>query len=657
MTTDRFDKLWGYFFGLYERIFDEGNSYDDSIAVISLIIKNFWDANYENKLSENPNTLEKLVFNYYKQNKLDKFKDISYDYWSKVLDSLILRWGDKAPAEKKRTDPTASVIMQEFAYQLKGIGNNELNFIDPAIGTGSLLKGLIGNIIGQDIDFRLRSVAEANLSLKNTYDVKISTGDSLDINNDIFKQKGIFIFDPPFGKKQKKPSSWEGLETNQILGTETRENSNTEIIFLVNFLLFAEEGSYFVCKMPENFLTIRDKEIDVLRKYLIEKNLLCVVKNPEDSFVTLVGTKSNELKPFIVLVRLNSKLVKDNRIEEIANHIIEESNTDDMVGFLEKIISPNLFSLQNRGKLINETKGNIIELPSVAYAGKSYDHPIVYYNKIARDELEIIKYMQSIKDKFIELKLNQVLEIEEIPLEEDIPEGVEPVLTTQESVIKEETKEELLGDIYRVQHWFNKEENSNNPIAEALAEVYPFLTSIEGEVNKHETHLYLKNRYIARNKYKTFFNYLKKIYEDNRACYLFYDIEPVDPDLEESTKNIIRVDLKEEGDSEPIEIDYREFIMPKNFQRANEISIPFSLLSEKQQEIYTKLCSYWFDYKSFKVKEFEKYADAELYLAFKTMYELGLIINLNENNIYIESYSEIYDEYRPFHPLIEEDFR
>ena len=66
MTTDRFDKLWGYFFGLYERIFDEGNSYDDSIAVISLIIKNFWDANYENKLSENPNTLEKLVFNYYK---------------------------------------------------------------------------------------------------------------------------------------------------------------------------------------------------------------------------------------------------------------------------------------------------------------------------------------------------------------------------------------------------------------------------------------------------------------------------------------------------------------------------------------------------------------------------------------------------------------
>ncbi len=97
--------------------------------------------------------------------------------------------------------------------------------------------------------------------------------------------------------------------------------------------------------------------------------------------------------------------------------------------------------------------------------------------------------------------------------------------------------------------------------------------------------------------------------------------------------------------------------MPKNFQKDNEISIPFSLLSEKQQDIYTKLCSYWFDYKSFNVKEFEKYADAELYLAFKTMHELGLIINLNENNTYIESYSEIYDEYRPLHPLIEEDFR
>lgn len=641
MAGDASQKLQTFLLHQYEYFYRQGYTYDESISIISLIIQYLYDFNSIKSLNFENSTLLKAARDYSegKNWRLQYRFNNKKDAWETEFKELITVWQMQVPKDKLITDEFTATIMRSFASELMAEGP----FIDITVGTGRLLQGL-KNIYGQDIDFKLRAIAETYLCLHNGEHIKLKTNDSIeDVYNDTYSHKGVYIFDPPIGKRQKKPNNWSSLNASKILGNSDRTTNNTEIIILVNFLLKAPIEAHFICKFSSSFLTTRDKESDELRKYLIENNLLCVIKNP-DGFITLVGSNDTKKKEHIVALNLNKKTIQDNRMEEIANLIINESNIDDLVGFLEKIINRQSFIIYERKSLINELKGNIINFPATAFEEKTYENPIVYFNQLIKNEKKIIIKLQEIKDHFIELGLNKVMSIEDISIVGDIPKEIEPQLIAKE---KEEDKkietspDSSVEDIY----WFLNKKNSENPVSEALSEIYPNLTELND--NMQQGVLFLKQTYIDRDKYKTFFNYLKITFDDRRVD-LFSNI-----DIDEGMRNIIQVNIKQNIGVLSSKKVYHEFIMPVNFQKQGEISIPLSLLSKKQQEIYINLCAYWFDYKAFNLNNFDKYTNSELFLAFNTMYELGLIVHLNGNNNYIE----LYDEYRPFHPLIEEDFR
>jgi len=254
---------------------------------------------------------------------------------------LIKKVEEQLSPEQRRTNVTTAELMKNIAYSIKG-GNY---IADLAAGLGGLVWQLDHIDCVQDINSDVLEVAEFIAHQKENYKVLAKALDSIKdpLPND---GKGIFLFDPPMGQTRIKPKEWNGLakindlDKNPQKGTfsfgihpslrdiipNPNEDKSTvsEILFLLNFLLRADDNAYFICLVPETFLTKNENEYNSLRAYLIKNSLIAVIKPPASpgiNTVVLFGQKKKEEnKPvkLIVTKKYDSKEVIDYIFEDTA---------------------------------------------------------------------------------------------------------------------------------------------------------------------------------------------------------------------------------------------------------------------------------------------------------------------------------------------------
>ena len=108
-----------------------------------------------------------------------------------------------------------------------------------------------------------------------------------------------------------------------IIGKNYKNTSSyTEILFIINFLLRAADDAYFICLVPETFLTKNENEYNNLRAYLIKNSLLAVIKPPASSginTVVLYGQKKRKKDNQVKLIT-----TKKYDYQEIIDYIFED---------------------------------------------------------------------------------------------------------------------------------------------------------------------------------------------------------------------------------------------------------------------------------------------------------------------------------------------
>ena len=97
----------------------------------------------------------------------------------------------------------------------------------------------------------------------------------------------------------------------------------SEILFLMNFLVNAKNNDYFIGLFPENILNKNSYEYNNIRKYLIEHSLICVIR-VLTGHVLLIGQKKLDIKkyPDISVIRIQ-QLLNSEQLDFIVKEIIK----------------------------------------------------------------------------------------------------------------------------------------------------------------------------------------------------------------------------------------------------------------------------------------------------------------------------------------------
>lgn len=252
---------------------------------------------------------------------------------------LIQKVEEQLPAEQCRTNAVNAELMKKIVQSIKG--NNYI--VDLAAGLGGLVWQLDHIDCIQDINSDILEVAEFIAHQNENYNVSVRLLDSI---KEPFPNegKGVFLFDPPMGLQREKPQEWEQFEKSSrvgmaeagsaiagynllsiwdIIGKNYKNTSSyTEILFIINFLLRAADDAYFICLVPETFLTKNENEYNNLRAYLIKNSLLAVIKPPASSginTVVLYGQKKRKKDNQVKLIT-----TKKYDYQEIIDYIFED---------------------------------------------------------------------------------------------------------------------------------------------------------------------------------------------------------------------------------------------------------------------------------------------------------------------------------------------
>ncbi|MCK5296775.1 MAG: hypothetical protein KAJ75_07775, partial [Alphaproteobacteria bacterium] len=247
------------------------------------------------------------------------------------FEEVISLWEDQAPKDKKRTKPDVVNIMQEFAFLLEN-----KTYIDAAVGTGGILKGLDKNTYIYDNDEKLIEVAKIVRAQYTKYNISpiVSLEQKKDsiASYEVFRFCNLAFFDPPMGDRRVKPEEWDNiyragqtqeLHSKEVLGDYGKNSqSTTEILFLTNFLITARHDASFIGLFPESILNRNNKEYNSLRKYLVKNSLIAAIKAPS-GHVVLVGKKYREGKYKHISVFRMEKLLPREKLKELFEKAIQ----------------------------------------------------------------------------------------------------------------------------------------------------------------------------------------------------------------------------------------------------------------------------------------------------------------------------------------------
>lgn len=654
-----------YLDDLYDTVISNGKTHDEALEYVSIICRALTLSDL-NIMLEKGYLAASSKYDYTFFNQIvetPKFNDLKLsstsldinDYKNALL-KILERWQKKAEKDIIPTNSSAKEIITNFANAILD-SDTEKFIIEPAIGTASLLLNINYNkILGFDINERLVTFARNLLELSNKDNEKIRPNNSLnkaltikdltnisvnfktktdssnqevnDIDEDnIWNNKGLFIFDPPIGNKMQKSSLLKS-KTTDILKNSTENYVLSEVNFLLNFLAFAQNDSYCLCKMPSSFLHSRQKDLDALREYIITNNLLTVIKDT-DNFIILFLQKKNESLKDSPLYATNYDSVLS---EEFIRNIITQQDID--------VTSNQNINKLTRSEILDELAGNIIPMPSSKIDVKKYEKPVYYFNKIIGLEKEICSNIKTIKTSLVENKFIYLTEEENSQYTSSISdkdefEQITPIVVsantqTASSNGAEENTEEV-----------QPESSVSEPLNDALW--YKLLTQDEDEelYKIFNSEILNIDDYIisitSSNSVKTAFDYLSLLYSRKLIKIEGYKITLT------KSKN----DLFNEENSK-----FENKILPENYKDDNKrIDLALKIISPKQKNLYSNLCKYWFNYQENSNKNlFDSYPYAYITRTLKLFETLGLVICVDHE----QNYTNYYDMFRPYHPLIDD---
>lgn len=394
---------------------------------------------------------------------------------------LIQKVEEQLSPEQRRTNAATAELMKKIAYSIKGD-----NYIaDLAAGLGGLVWQLDRIDCVQDINSDVLEVAEFIAHQKENYKVLAKALDSIKelLPND---GKGIFLFDPPMGMSRIKPQEWDKLENSskiltEIVGANYKNiSSYTEVLFLLNFLLRADDNAYFICLVPETFLTKNENEYNSLRAYLIKNSLIAVIKPPASPGINTVvlfrQKKKEENKPVKLIV------TKKYNNQEVIDYIFEDKAIKS-----EEIKSDSL----NPSEI---TEPYLIKMPVIAES-KGYEYipsekvidAIIENEKILDDKKKPIISKEILKYKiFPEENKKESDEVIKVWWEEksDISDTREKIVDARYPELKE------IFDYFAVNGYFDKEEKEqefNIALLDNFSELVFFLLLLtKGYIRKQE---------------------------------------------------------------------------------------------------------------------------------------------------------------------------
>ena len=403
-------------------------------------------------------------------------------------------------------------------------------------------------------------------------------------------------------------------KTTDILKNSTENYVLSEVNFLLNFLAFAQNDSYCLCKMPSSFLHSRQKDLDALREYIITNNLLAVIKDT-DNFIILFLQKKNESLKDSPLYATNYDSVLS---EEFIRNIITQQDID--------VTSNQNINKLTRSEILDELAGNIIPMPSSNV--KKYEKPVYYFNQLVNYESDIKSQVITIGEKLLENKF--------IDLSEESNQNLKNLINDYYSIIPnidftEAQEEESVittqenTDIQ--QYWFNNDEGISEVLKKSFIKIVPNYINKQNEICNLDPYLI---------DIKKYFSYLNILYKNN---YLKYENEKLILSLHKEVTY---------SNSE----DFEEVIKPEKYKSPNfSLNVPLGLISSKQKALYVNLCNYWFNYQENSNKDlFGEFPYAYITRTLKLFETLGLVICINNK----QNYTNYYDMFRPYHPLIDD---
>ena len=639
-----------YLNDLYDTVISNGKTHDEALAITSDVCKLLISPTISPTLkmveeaARGSDFIRKITDQEaFSQSKIENTQ-LDKNSYKKALIQILEKWSKQAEKSLLPTNKSAQEIITNFANAILE-SDTEKFIIEPAIGTASLLLNINYNkILGFDINERLVTFARNLLELSNKDNEKIRPNNSLnkaltikdltktsvefitetdsskqeanDIDdNNIWNNKGLFIFDPPIGNKMQKSSLLKS-KTTDILKNSTENYVLSEVNFLLNFLAFAQNDSYCLCKMPSSFLTSRQRDLDTLREYIITNNLLALIKDKDNFIILFLQKKDESLKDFpLYAINYDSDLS-----DEIIKNIITQQDID--------VTSNQNINKLTRSEILDELAGNIIPMPSSKIDVKKYEKPVYYFNQLVNYESDIKSQVITIGEKLLENKF--------IDLSEESNQNLKNLINDYYSIIPnidftEAQEEESVittqenTDIQ--QYWFNNDEGISEVLKKSFIKIVPNYINKQNEICNLDPYLI---------DIKKYFSYLNILYKNN---YLKYENEKLILSLHKEVTY---------SNSE----DFEEVIKPEKYKSPNfSLNVPLGLISSKQKALYVNLCNYWFNYQENSNKDlFGEFPYAYITRTLKLFETLGLVICINNK----QNYTNYYDMFRPYHPLIDD---
>lgn len=531
----------------------------------------------------------------YKKIKLSKEQELSFH-------RLIKRVEERLLPEQRRTNAINAQMMHEI---VRAIGRKK-HVTDLAAGLGGIIWQLDYVNCIQDINQNFLDVAELIAYQKGNTVISVHSADSIKEALP-FDGKGIFLFDPPMGQNRIKPDEWKQFNASskagigragsgktgdktvslfEILGENLKDTpSLSENLFIINFLLRAADDAYFICLVPETFLTKNENEYNNLRAYLIKNSLLAVIKPPASSginTVVLYGEKKRKKDNQVKLIT-----TKKYDYQEIIDYIFEdkEIKSEDIKS---DVLNPTEI-----------TEPYLIKMP-VIVGSKGYE------------------YIPS------EKVIGAIIENENL-----LNEKKKPIISKEilhHKIFVEENKKEIKEDT-KV-WWGNEKEpqklreelkNQDYSDFQLCIQLFSSLGCFKKEEAKQEFDISLLNTFIDMSCFCTLLAYGIVRKEENK-----YIIDTRKPEQQNFTL-----------EADDIKKAYDIYLKP---DKKGEAFVLLAYTDEFVKKIYFDLCRYYISGKDQNSTEIYSSKRADILRALKILEKLGLVRTQTTNDQFIYSH-------------------
>lgn len=531
----------------------------------------------------------------YKKIKLSKEQELSFH-------RLIKRVEERLLPEQRRTNAINAQMMHEI---VKAIGRKK-HVTDLAAGLGGIIWQLDYVNCIQDINQNFLDVAELIAYQKGNTVISVHSADSIKEALP-FDGKGIFLFDPPMGQNRIKPDEWKQFNASskagigragsgetgdktvslfEILGENLKDTpSLSENLFIINFLLRAADDAYFICLVPETFLTKNENEYNNLRAYLIKNSLLAVIKPPASSginTVVLYGQKKRKKDNQVKLIT-----TKKYDYQEIIDYIFEdkEIKSEDIKS---DVLNPTEI-----------TEPYLIKMPVIAEC-KGYEY--IPSEKVIGAIIENENLLNEKKKPIISKEILH----HKIFVEENKKE------------IKEDTKV-WWGNAKEPQKLREELKNQDYSDFQLCLQLFSSLGCFRKEEAKQEFDISLLNTFIDMSCFCTLLAYGIVRKEENK-----YIIDTRKPEQQNFTL-----------EADDIKKAYDIYLKP---DKKGEAFVLLAYTDEFVKKIYFDLCRYYISGKDQNSTEIYSSKRADILRALKILEKLGLVRTQTTNDQFIYSH-------------------